>query len=152
MVRCEWVKGLLVGCKVKANCSLVGPGLTGGVPFVGVFLRDPSPYLSKFRRKPRKTRNGLVDKSDQGLNLASPIFQFWAFIAGKYINPWLTFKWLEAKILSYFLSFFIYLFWKKDTTLVSQKSESMPKGMWWMCLWEIKMPDINMSVWALLSN
>ena len=32
----------------EANCPLVGPGPMGGVPFVGVFLRNPSPYLCKF--------------------------------------------------------------------------------------------------------
>ena len=49
-----------VGCRFKANCPLVGPGPFGGVPSVGggVFLRDPSPYLREFRRKPRKTPNG----------------------------------------------------------------------------------------------
>ena len=51
-------KRLLVDCRVTANCPLVGPRPVKGVPFVGVFLRDPSPYLSEFRRKPRKTRNG----------------------------------------------------------------------------------------------
>ena len=43
-------------CRVlgfKANCLLVGPGIIGGMPSVGVFLRDPSPYLREFRRKPR---------------------------------------------------------------------------------------------------
>ena len=48
----------LVGCRLKANCPLVGPGPIGGVPSVGVFQRDPSPYLREFRRKPRKTPNG----------------------------------------------------------------------------------------------
>ena len=42
----------------KANCPLVGPGPIGGMPSVGVFLRDRSPYLSEFLRKPRKTPNG----------------------------------------------------------------------------------------------
>ena len=32
--------------------------LGGGMPSVGVFLRDPGPYLREFRRKPRKTPNG----------------------------------------------------------------------------------------------
>ena len=41
----------------------------------GVFLRDPSPYLREFRRKPRKTPNGQVDKRDRGMNLAPPIYQ-----------------------------------------------------------------------------
>ena len=48
--------GLVVG--FKANCPLVGSGLLGELLSVGVFLRDPRPYLSKFRRKPRKTPNG----------------------------------------------------------------------------------------------
>ena len=34
-----------MGCGVKAKCHLVGPGPVGRVPSVGVFLRDPSPYL-----------------------------------------------------------------------------------------------------------
>ena len=34
---------LVVG--LKANCPLVDPGLIGGVLSLGVFLRDPSPYL-----------------------------------------------------------------------------------------------------------
>ena len=33
----------------KANCPLVGPGPIGGMPSVGGFLRDPSPYLHEFR-------------------------------------------------------------------------------------------------------
>ena len=42
----------------------------------GVFLRDPIPYLREFRRKPQKTPNGQVDKSDQRMNLAIPVYQF----------------------------------------------------------------------------
>ena len=43
----------------EANYPLVGPRHIGGVPSMGVFLRDPSPYLREFRRKkPRKTPNG----------------------------------------------------------------------------------------------
>ena len=37
-----------------------------------VFLKDPSPYLRKFRRKSLKTPNGQFDKSDHGLNLVPP--------------------------------------------------------------------------------
>ena len=44
------------GCRYESNCPLVGPGSIGGLPSVGVFLRDPSPYLAEFRRKPRKNR------------------------------------------------------------------------------------------------
>ena len=49
--------GLCCVVGFKANCPLVGPGLIGGVPSVGIFLRDPSPYLLEFWRKPRKTPN-----------------------------------------------------------------------------------------------
>ena len=51
----RWV-GL--GCRFKGDCPLVGPEPKGGVPSVGIFLRDPSPYLREFRGKPRKTPNG----------------------------------------------------------------------------------------------
>ena len=40
--------GWLVGCRLKANCPLVRPGPIGGVPTVGVFLRDPNSYLPSF--------------------------------------------------------------------------------------------------------
>ena len=39
---CAYVR-LAVG--FKAKCPLVGPGPIGRMPSVGVFLRDPSPYL-----------------------------------------------------------------------------------------------------------
>ena len=41
---------LVVGCKIKANCSHVGPRPKGKM-LVGVFLKDPSPYLCYFWRK-----------------------------------------------------------------------------------------------------
>ena len=44
-----------LGCKSKANGPHVGHGSMGGMPSVGVFLRDPS---------------------DRGSNPASPVFQF----------------------------------------------------------------------------
>ena len=49
---------LVVDCWDKANCPHVGPGPMGDMLSVGAFLRDPSPYLREFRRKPRKTPNG----------------------------------------------------------------------------------------------
>ena len=69
-----------VGCLVvsfKADCltrdlSLLGLGLCE------VFLRDPSPYLREFRRKPPKTSNGQVDIHDRGLYMALPVYQFLA--------------------------------------------------------------------------
>ena len=47
-----------------------------GVPSVGIFLKDPSPYLYEFRKKSRKTPKGWVDKRDRGMNLAPPVHQF----------------------------------------------------------------------------
>ena len=50
-----WI-GLLEAFKV--HCLHIGPGPMERVPSVGdVFLRDPSPYLSEFRRKLQKTLN-----------------------------------------------------------------------------------------------
>ena len=36
----------------ESNCLHDVPGTMDGVPFVGVFLSDPSPYIREFRRKP----------------------------------------------------------------------------------------------------
>ena len=44
--------------ELKANYLLVGPDPLGIMPSVGVFLRDPSPYLREFQSKPHKTPNG----------------------------------------------------------------------------------------------
>ena len=63
-------------CRNRANCQHVGHGPEVRVSAMGVFLSDPSPYLGEFRRKQRKTPNGLFDKRDRGLNLAPPVFQF----------------------------------------------------------------------------
>ena len=49
--RAKW-RGLVIGWLVvrfESNCPLVRPGTIGGVPSVGVFLRDPSPYLREFQ-------------------------------------------------------------------------------------------------------
>ena len=45
-------------CRVKPDCLLVGSGTIGGMPSLGVFLREPDPYLREFRLKSRKTLNG----------------------------------------------------------------------------------------------
>ena len=68
----------LVDCRVEVNCPLMGPGPASGGPSVGVFLKDPSPYLREFRRKTRKTLNGEVDKRDRGLNLTPPVYKLWS--------------------------------------------------------------------------
>ena len=47
-----------LGYKFKANGLLVGLGLIDGVPSVGIFLKDPTPYLREFWRKLLKTPNG----------------------------------------------------------------------------------------------
>ena len=57
---------LVVGCRFESNCPLVGPGTIDGMPSVGVFLRDPSPYLREFRKnhgKLRTARSTIVIKS-----------------------------------------------------------------------------------------
>ena len=47
---------IVVGCNkpVVSNYLLVGPETIGGMLPVGVFLRDPNPYLREFQRKPWK--------------------------------------------------------------------------------------------------
>ena len=47
LLKLGWVVGF------KANCPLVGPRPTGEELFVGVFLRNPRPYLCEFRKKPQ---------------------------------------------------------------------------------------------------
>ena len=63
-------KSRLVG---KSSCPLVASGTIGGMPSVGIVLRDPNSYLREFRRKRRKTPNGSVNKRDRELNPASPV-------------------------------------------------------------------------------
>ena len=43
-----------IGCRDKANCPHVKPWLLEKCPPWGAFLKDLSPYLREFRRKPRK--------------------------------------------------------------------------------------------------
>ena len=45
------------------------------MPSAGVILRDLSPYLSQFQRKPRKTPNGF-DKRNRVLNPEPLVYQF----------------------------------------------------------------------------
>ena len=47
-----FLRWLVVVCRVYSRLSHEGPRPMGWMPSVGVFLRDPSPYLRKFRRKP----------------------------------------------------------------------------------------------------
>ena len=77
---------LVLSCRVKANCPLVGPGPTRRVSSVRIFLRDPCPYLCKFQRKTLKTPNGLVDKRDWELNPASPVYQIYDSAGNWYIK------------------------------------------------------------------
>ena len=59
----------LVGCTIKVNCSLMGPGPTGDVPSVcvcGVFLRDPSPYLYEHWRKTTENSEWLGRQAQPG--------------------------------------------------------------------------------------
>ena len=116
------------GCRYESNCPLVGPGTIGGVPSVGVFLRYPSPYLREFRRKPRKTPNGWVDKRDRGLNLAPPVFQFWALPLC---------HWWGADILNEFLGLLETLSWEKYKWIEDhlKVSETQLKSyLWKICM------------------
>ena len=54
----QTLKCRLVGCMFESNCPHVERSTIDGMPSVGVFLRDTSPYLHKFRRKRGKTPNG----------------------------------------------------------------------------------------------
>ena len=51
MVTTVELVGGLVDCRFESNCPHVGPVVVGGVPFVGVFLKDPSPYLCELNWK-----------------------------------------------------------------------------------------------------
>ena len=73
------------GCRVKANCSLVGPGHIEEVPSVGTFLRDPSPYLREFRRKTaenyeplnRQARPGIEPGTSRTPALSTEELHYW---------------------------------------------------------------------------
>ena len=59
----DWVMGLR---------PIVSRGPIGGVPSMGVLLRDSSPYLGKLWRKPLKTKNNQVEKWDRDMNTSPP--------------------------------------------------------------------------------
>ena len=62
-------------CKIKINCPHVRPGPAR--TSVGVFLRDPSPYLREFQWKTGKTANGLVNKRYRELNPIPSVYYFY---------------------------------------------------------------------------
>ena len=45
----------LIGTRFKANCLLVGLGPIGRVPSMGVFLKNPSPYLRENHQRKKKS-------------------------------------------------------------------------------------------------
>ena len=57
----------LVGCSINANCPLEGPRPVGGVSSVGVFLRDPSPYLRKVQEKTTENSERLGRQERLGI-------------------------------------------------------------------------------------
>ena len=62
MEKCSYkCKGWLV-VVFKENCPLVGPGPIGGVPSVGFFLRDSSPYLRKINVKIQSKKENVVSQ------------------------------------------------------------------------------------------
>ena len=46
--------------RYESNCLYEGLRTIGGMAFLGVFLRNPNPYLREFRRKLLKTRLGWL--------------------------------------------------------------------------------------------
>ena len=62
----------------KANLLCVGPRPKGGgCPAWEMFLRDPSPYLGEFQKKPRKTPYDWIEKRNRKLSPACPAYQLW---------------------------------------------------------------------------
>ena len=59
--------GWLVCCRVKASFPLVGPRPAEEVPSLGVFLRDPSLYLRKFRKKTTENSERLGRQARPGI-------------------------------------------------------------------------------------
>ena len=79
-----------VGLVSQSNSPLPRPGHVIGLPNMGIFLRDPRPYLRKFQKKTRETPNGYVDERDRGMTQPPPVNQFVRKITqplvGLYIN------------------------------------------------------------------
>ena len=95
----SWLFGWLLHQGQLSACSHVN--LQGSVHCMGVFLRDPSPYLLEFQTKPRKTLNVYHNKRDWLMNLAPHICQIchWWVIYRTYtpiitdcINKYFKFK------------------------------------------------------------
>ena len=59
----------------------------GGVPSVGVFLRDPSPYLREFRRKLRKTPNLLGRQARPGFEPGASRFPVLSVTTQPVVGP-----------------------------------------------------------------
>ena len=79
----QYTAKLVVG--FKADCLTRDLGL-GGMPSVGVFLRDPIPYLCEFLRKPRKTlEHGKIQSSSSSVNFRA--LRLWVPDASCYFYP-----------------------------------------------------------------
>ena len=72
-------------CRVKTNCLRLGRGPSREAPSVGVFLRDPKPYLREFRRKTtknserlsRQVRLGIEPGTSRQPVLSAELFSHW---------------------------------------------------------------------------
>ena len=51
----------------RSNCQHEGPGTIGEMPSMGVFQREPSPYLHKFQRKTTENSEWLSQQAWQGI-------------------------------------------------------------------------------------
>ena len=69
-----WV---VLGCRIKGNCPHMGPGPTGGVPSVWVFLRDPNPIYAWFGENHGKLRTARFTSAtrDWSWHLPSTSFE-----------------------------------------------------------------------------
>ena len=66
-----------VGCRIESNCPLVWPGAIGGMPSVGVFLRDPGPIYASFNLPIGRKVTSLIIMN---IKLFNELFAIYIFI------------------------------------------------------------------------
>ena len=73
-------------CRFESNCPLVEPGTTGGMPSVGVFLRDPK----TLRKEPQTIGDNQLHRSNASCRRNMALFTNF-LISG--LNP--NYDWLD---------------------------------------------------------
>ena len=96
----------------ESDCLCEGPRIICGMHSLGVVLRDPSPHLREFWRKPRKTQNGYIHKRDRELISLLPLYPLRAqnrsATGGAFvIRIFLSYN-IDFLHLFYFILFFIF--------------------------------------------